>query len=124
MVAKLQNLTISGHGHVANNIKGNHKFSNMVANILFADPPPPYLHPDPGDGVVKRSKIKLLRNNVMLHIKLKGITKLMQHYGRKKFAADCSISNPGVEGQKVKLQVYQNTFMVDIKLKRIMNAAT
>ena len=48
----------------------------------------------------------------------------MQQYGRENFAADCSTSNPGVGGQKVKIQVYQNTFMVDIKLKRIMNAAT
>ena len=33
------------HGHVAYRITGNHKCSNMVANILPADP-----HPDPGDG--------------------------------------------------------------------------
>ena len=30
--------TFSEHGHVANQIKGNHECSNMVANILLTDP--------------------------------------------------------------------------------------
>ena len=33
-----QNSTFSEHGHVAYEIKGNHECSNMVANILPADP--------------------------------------------------------------------------------------
>ena len=33
--------TFSEHGHVAYQIKGNHECSNMVANILQADPPSP-----------------------------------------------------------------------------------
>ena len=33
-----QNSTFSEHGHVAYQIKGNHKCSNMLANILPADP--------------------------------------------------------------------------------------
>ena len=36
--SKGQNSTFSEHGHVAYKIKGNHKCSNMVANILPADP--------------------------------------------------------------------------------------
>ena len=32
-----QKSTFSDHGHVAYQIKGNHEFSNMVANILHAD---------------------------------------------------------------------------------------
>ena len=34
-------LNFSEHDHVAYQIKGNHKCSNTVANILPADPPPP-----------------------------------------------------------------------------------
>ena len=33
-----QNSTFTEHGHVANQINGNHECSNMVANILPADP--------------------------------------------------------------------------------------
>ena len=32
---------ISEHGHVAYQFKGNHECSNMVRNVLPADPPPP-----------------------------------------------------------------------------------
>ena len=53
--------TFSEHGHIAYQIKGNHEFSNMVANIPSMTP---------GDGV----KIQLFQNTVMLHIKLKGTT--------------------------------------------------
>ena len=44
-----QKSCFSEHGHVAYQIKENHKCSNMVATILSTDPlhPPP----DPGDGV-------------------------------------------------------------------------
>ena len=50
------------HGHVAYQIKGNQECSNMVANILPADPPPlpPHTHTH-------------TQNMVMLHIKLKVI---------------------------------------------------
>ena len=56
--------------HVAYQIKGNHEFGSMVANIV------PAVHPplDPGVGV-KRSKFDFFQNMVMLHVKLKGITK-------------------------------------------------
>ena len=40
---------------------------NMVANIMPTDPPPPTLG-------VKRLKIQLFRNMVILHIILKAIT--------------------------------------------------
>ena len=50
-----QNLTFSEHGHVANQIKGNYKCSNVVAIILPADPPL-----DPGCGF-KRSKFNFFR---------------------------------------------------------------
>ena len=35
--SKDQTSTFSEHGHVANQIKGNHECTNMVANILPAD---------------------------------------------------------------------------------------
>ena len=36
-----KNSTFSEHSQVAYKIKGNHECSNVVANILNADPPPP-----------------------------------------------------------------------------------
>ena len=36
----VENSTFSEHGHVAYQIKGNHKWSNMVANIWPTDPSP------------------------------------------------------------------------------------
>ena len=59
--SKGQIATFSEHCHVAYQIKGNQVCSNMVANILPADPPPPpptHTH---------------TQNMVMLHIKLKVI---------------------------------------------------
>ena len=64
--AKGQNSTFSENDHVADQIKGNHKCSNMVANTLPDDPPPPTLG-------FKGSKFNLF-STCMLHIKLKGIT--------------------------------------------------
>ena len=61
------NSTFSEHGHVAYQIKKNHKGSNYVAIILPARPPP-----DPGYEV-SRSKIQLFQNMLMLHIKLMRI---------------------------------------------------
>ena len=46
--SKGQNSTFSEHGHVAYQIKWNHDCSNMVANILPTDPPPPMTL---GDGL-------------------------------------------------------------------------
>ena len=57
---KMSKLTFSKHGHVAYQLKWNHKCSHMVANISPADPQ--------GPGGLK-VKIKLFQNIVMLHIK-------------------------------------------------------
>ena len=62
--SKGQNGTLSEHCQVAYQIKGNQVCSNMVANILPADPPPP---PPPP------THTHLPQNMVMLHIKLKVI---------------------------------------------------
>ena len=48
----------SEHGHVAYQIKGNHKCSNMVAKIFSRQTPP--LRPDPGGGA-KGSKFNFFR---------------------------------------------------------------
>ena len=53
-------INFSKHGHVAYQIKWNHKFSHMVANISPTNPPGPW-----GQKV----KIKLFQDIVMLHIK-------------------------------------------------------
>ena len=58
---KMSKLTFSKHGHVAYQLKWNHKCSHKVANISPADP-----LQGPGGQKVK---IKLLHNTVMLHIK-------------------------------------------------------
>ena len=54
----MSKLTFSKHGHVAYQLKWNHKCSHMVANIFPADPP---------GG--QKVKIKLFQNIVILHIK-------------------------------------------------------
>ena len=61
---KMSKLTFSKHGHVAYQLKWNHKCNRMVANISPADPPP-CLGP-----WGQKFKIKLFQNIVMLHIKL------------------------------------------------------
>ena len=53
---KRSKFNFSEHGHVAYQIKENRECSNIVANILPADPP----YPDPGD-VVNRSKSNFFR---------------------------------------------------------------
>ena len=60
---KISKLTFSKHGHVAYQLKWNHKCSHMVANISPADPPPPQ------DPWGQKVKIKLFLNIGMLHIK-------------------------------------------------------
>ena len=58
---KMSKLTFSKHGHVAYQLKWNHKCSHMVANIFPRRTPR-----GPGGQKVK---IKLFQNIVMLHIK-------------------------------------------------------
>ena len=60
-------LTLSEHGHVAYQIKGNQVCSTMVANILLAVP-------DLALGVGSKGQNSTCSHIVMLHIKLKGIT--------------------------------------------------
>ena len=55
----------SEHGHVTYPIKGNHEFSNMVSDILPADPLPP--SPDPG---VNMSKFNFFRT---LHVVISSV---------------------------------------------------
>ena len=59
---KMSKLTFSKHGHVAYQLKWNHKCSHMVANISPADPPPQ------GPGV-KRLKLNFFITFLMLHFK-------------------------------------------------------
>ena len=71
--SKGQNSTFSKHGHVANQIKGNHECSNIVANILPADTP----HPEDG---VNRSKSTFSEYCHVAYL-ITGNHK-MQQYGR------------------------------------------
>ena len=60
MGSKVQNSTFSEHGHVAYQIKENHECSNMVPNILPADPYPTTPSPTLGIGVTW-SKVNFFR---------------------------------------------------------------
>ena len=83
-------------------IKGMHEFSNMVVNILPADP-----HPDTG-GEALWSKFNLFQYMVMLHIKIMGLR--MRQHGSKYFAHRPRHPHPspplGPRGQKVKLSFF------------------
>ena len=59
-------INFSYHGHVAYQIKWNHKCSNMVVNIFIRRPHTPC---EWGQKV----KIQLFQNMVMLHINQNGI---------------------------------------------------
>ena len=57
------------HGHVAYQIKWNHKMQHHVGNFA-ADPPP---RPRDPKGIGSKGQIQLFQNIVILHIKLMGI---------------------------------------------------
>ena len=59
-----QTSTFSEHGHVAYQIKENHAYSNMIANILPADHPS--LSPTLGVGSIGQNS--LFQTMVMLQI--------------------------------------------------------
>ena len=115
-----QSSTFLEPGHVAYQIKNNHKCSNTVANILPADPPPH--HTNLGDGV-KRSKFSFSEHS-MLHI-----YQINENHECSNMVAYILLADPpphNLRGwdQKVKIQLLKNTVMLHIKLKRITNAAT
>ena len=62
-----QNLTFSGYGHVAYQIKAEDAGSNMEANILPTDTPST-------QGVGSKGQLYIFLKVVMLHIKLKLTT--------------------------------------------------
>ena len=101
-----QNSTFSKHGHVAYRIKGNNECSNMVANILPADPHLP--NPNPGMWG-QNVKIQLFQNMVLLIIKLKE----MEHRAPCK-AHILSLHTPPT-WNKGKINLY--VVMVHIKLR-------
>ena len=70
---KMSKLTFSKHGHVAYQLKWNHKCSHMVANISPADPPTP-----------KALGVKRLKLNFLEHCHVAYQRKSrMQQYGKK-----------------------------------------
>ena len=62
-----QNTTFSEYGHVAYRIKGNDTYINIAK--VFAKTPPPT------QGWGQKDNVQLFQSTVMLHIKLKGMTK-------------------------------------------------
>ena len=92
-----QNSTFSEHGHVAYQIKRNHK-KQQYGSIFFCPQTQP--HPQPRGQKVK---FQLFPNNVKLHIKLKGITNAAT------WSANILPADPLYSGdQRVKIQVIQN----------------
>ena len=88
----------------------------------FARRPPPLTL-----GWSQKVKIHFFQNMVMLHIKLKGITKCSNMVANI-LPADppthTHTHDPRGWGQKVKIQLFQNMVMLLIKLKGISNAAS
>ena len=103
--SKVHDSTVSEHCHVAYQIKGNHEFSKVVANILLAD------HSTTLE--IKKVIIQLFPNIVMLYIKLKGITNAviwhqifcMQTPSPRSWGTKCQNSN------------FQNMELLHFKLK-------
>ena len=106
--SKAQNSTSSEYGLVAYQIKRNHTYSNMVGNILPADPPPP---PTNTGGL--SVKIHIFQNITMLHIKFNNITNAANI-----LPADPPPHPPNPWGQYVKIQLVQNMVLLHIKLKK------
>ena len=94
--------------HIAIQIKGKRKCSNMVANIFPAATPPP----NPGGQKVK---IQLFQNMVILHIKFKEITNAAQLDSKYFTGRPSAPPHPG--GQKVKIQLIQNMVMLHNQIK-------
>ena len=67
---KMSKLTFSKHGHVAYQLKWNHKCSHMVANISPADPPPP-------GPWGQKVKIKLFHN--IFNVAFQKESRMQQH---------------------------------------------
>ena len=105
---KVKNSTFSEHGHIAYNIKSNHKCSNMVANIL---PTAPHPIPDPR---VKRSNLTFAEHDHVAY-QIKG------NHECSSMVANILPAAP-LYPQKVKIQLFQN--MVMLHIKGIANAAT
>ena len=96
------------HGHVAYQIKGNHKCRNMVANILPTDPltPPPH-----NLGMRSIGQHSTFQNMAMWPIKLNGITKC------SKMVANILPADPPLTlGSKGQNSFFQNMVMLHINL--------
>ena len=111
---KSQNSTCSKHCHVAYQIQGNHKGSNMVANSLHLDPTPPHTHRSWG------SKVNFFRT--MSCCILNYRESRMHQHGSKYFARRSSPTPSRPWGQKVKFQPVQNTVRLHIKSMGIIRS--
>ena len=108
--SKAQNSSFSENGHVAYQIKEDHEYSSMVANIFPADPYPP----DPGVGI-NRSE----HGHAVYQIK--GNQEMQQH-GSNILTADPPPRPLGSKSQTN--QLFQNNNMLNINLKGITCTAT
>ena len=93
-------------------LKGNFECSNMVANIVPADP-----HTPESGRWVEKFKIQLFQNMIILQKhKCSNMVQIFCPLFRR--------NSPPPPNLGVKIYLCQNNFMLHIKLKGIKNAAT
>ena len=109
------NSTFSEYGHLAYIIKEFHKCSNVVANIMPNDPPPPTL------GMGSTDKLQLFQNMVLLHIKLKRITKCSSMVAN--IFSRRPLPDPGDEVNRSKLNFFRTWSFCISNIRDLPNAA-
>ena len=102
-------------------LKGITKCSNIVANILPADPPPPL-----GSLMESIGQNSVFSEHGQVAYQIKGNHEMQQH-GSKYFARrpppPPSAHDPR-GWKKIKIQPFQNMVMLHIKLMKFTNAVT
>ena len=98
-----QNSTFSEQCHVAYQIKRNHKCSNMVANILPAEPPPPPpLPPSPLTlGLGSKGQYSTFSEHVHVAYQIKGNHRFSNIIVAKILPVDTTPPGDGVNRSKV-----------------------
>ena len=119
-----QNSTFSEHGHVAYQIKKNHKGSNYVAIILPADLPQTL-----GMRSVGQNSTFLEHVNVAYQINENQecsnmVAKILTADWPPPTPPPPPLPDPGYEVSRSKFNFFQNMLMLHIKLMRFKNAVT
>ena len=114
---KCQNSKFSEYGYLAYQIKRNHKCSNMVANILPADPLP-------GPGVRAKGQNSNFSEHGHVAYQTKWNNKYSNIVPNILHADPHPPYYPLDPWDEVKIQLFQNMVLLHIKLNIITNATT